>query len=196
MEEPTPVPIAVVAEVAPPEMIGPLATTEMVTRKVVEPVAEPLPTVAEQPPAPTQPMLLPLTLCAAIAGEQAMGSDIPALLRAHDATQEDVTFSSRHWAGLIAKETRRDKFDTLEAYDDAYVAALEKARGRAITVDEYAQLEVGMVRGEAHVPLSATGLPPEGLFRILRVWGRKIMNDRKLNAEADEALAKTRRNLD
>ncbi len=191
--EAEPVPIAVVAaDVAPPAMIGPLATTEMGAIKV-EPAAEPLPTV-ESPPAPAQPTLLPIAICAAIAAEKAMGSDMLALLRAHDVTQEDVTFSARHWANSIAVDTRRDKFDRLEAYDDAYVAGLEKARGRAISVDEYAQLAVGMERGEANMPLSATGLPPDGLFRILRVWGRKTMKDRELDAAANAAEARVRRN--
>jgi hypothetical protein len=124
-----------------------------------------------------------------------MKKDISGVLRAFDATQDELASSARHWANVIAAETRRDEFALQEGYDDAYVAALEKARGRVIDADEYARISIGMERGDALPALSALGLPRDALFPIERVFMRRTMRDSALDAEIDKALARARRSM-
>jgi hypothetical protein len=121
-----------------------------------------------------------------------MKRDITARLREHDATQSDLASSQRHWAEVIEKETNRDDFTKQDEHDEAYVAALEKARGRNIDVDEYARISAGMERGAADAALSAAGLPRQALFPVERVWMRRVMLDSTLEADVRRALARAR----
>ena len=173
----------------PPEPVAPT----VVAPAPEPPPAEETPPAAPPPPPPREP--IPLELCAAIAAEQAMTNEAAAVLQAHRTTEDDFTFSARHWADLMGAESRRGDFDRVEAYDDVYVAALEKARGKPISVDEYAQIAVGMERGGGERALAAIGLPRDALFRIDRVWMRKSMSDTKLDADVQAALGRARRSM-
>jgi hypothetical protein len=141
--------------VAPPPMIGPLATPEMVAAAdrpppapadpppALMPVVEVLAAPAESPlPLSTHP----LERCAAIAASVARRrAEKGAILERHQLTEEVWSRLEEHWAGAIERELGRGKSAMLNAFDTAYVAQLEAERG-IVTVEEYAQLAVAAER--------------------------------------------------
>ncbi len=194
-DEPPPRVVVDVGDVAPPPMIGPI---------VVEKSAEPQQNVApneapasaeETPEAPeeTPPTeILPVQRCATIAGLHDMADDPQALLEREGVSRETLDLSLEQWTQCIAVDTQRDDFALLAIYDEAYVAALEKARG-PISVDEYASLSVAIERGTGASIVQELDLPPGALFRIERIWMRKTMKDSELDAAVTRAIAQARR---
>lgn len=130
--------------------------------------------------------------CAAIAASLARRrADAANILKEHKLLERDYVALDKHWAEEIRDETSRGKTALLRAYDEAYVAQLERERG-PILVDEYARLAVASERGRAADVLSELSLPRGALVRIERVWVTKLADDPELAAKARKAIEAAR----
>jgi hypothetical protein len=187
---------------APPPLIGPLATPEMVTRAEPPPPPEPTPApsarVPETPDAPTPaeapapPAVYPLERCAAIAASIARSKDEKAaILERHQLTDERWSAVEAHWKAAIQDEIGRGKSGLLSAFDAAYVEQLEAERG-VVTVDEHARLVVSAERGAEGKTLEALDLPRGAMPRISRVWQKKIARSPVLARQVNVAVRRAR----
>jgi hypothetical protein len=178
-------------------MIGPLATPEMVAKDLAAAEAPAPETRANGPEQPAlagepEPPIPPCSVerCGAIAARIARRpEDLGAILEAEKLTPE--TWESTHAERLqeIQAEVGRGKRKLLSAYDAAYVAALEEARG-PITPGEYARLVISAERGSSEATLAELGLPEEAMMRIRRVWLERTVKDAKLGAAVRAAMRK------
>jgi hypothetical protein len=89
------------------------------------------------------------------------------------------------------QERKRGKSAFRDAYDDAYIAQIERGRG-PIQLEEYARLEVAIERCNAAPTLADLRLPRAALMRLQRVWLRKIMADASLITRLQQAVAAAR----
>jgi hypothetical protein len=185
------------ADIAPPPMIGPLAKGEVPSAP-----AEASPPKAEQaapvpgpkPPEPEEPPVdLTIEKTATIAAELAEGKTERArILEAHGVREGAWKASETRWDQALEEEQGRGKSALRGAYDVAYTARVEKFRG-PITLDEYAQIMVGLERGRANGVLDALKIQRPALMPIVRVWAKKVARDAKLGAEAAKALREAKR---
>jgi hypothetical protein len=196
--EPVPPVIAAIAlePVAPPAMIGPLATLEMAETKAVpaegniEP-ATPIAPVAAQPEA-LHLEAFSIERCAATAASMARrNEDRAQILEENELTPNTWDALVKHWTEEIRKETKRGKTALLETYDHAYVARLEEERG-PVRVEDYAQLMVAGERSNAEEALAELTLPRGAMLRIQRVWVRRMVADAALRARVREAMEAAR----
>ena len=182
-EKPGPLP-------APPPMIGPLATAEMVAKSesgeaetgviaIDDAVREAL---DQAKPIEAEPLPLekyPLERCAAIAASIARRKGE----RGRILDEEGLTLAlweelDAHWLATIDAEVDQGGKKMLSAYDEAYVGRLEKERG-PITADEYAGLLLAGERRNGAAELRRLGLPEGVMMRIRRVWmGRSVKGGR------------------
>jgi len=173
-------------------MIGPLAKVELPEPETAEPPkATSIPLAAPAAPLPKQELPLdkyPIERCAAIAARIVHRRvNTPNILEEHELTPDTWAALEKHWTSALRVESERGKTALLSAYDSAYVAALEDARG-PILVDEYAKIVVGAERGKAAEALAALDLPRGAGIRIERVWLKKTGDDTALAAEARRAV--------
>lgn len=117
-----------------------------------------------------------------------------AILVAHgfpDALWRDV---DSRWRAAIAKEAEGGQSQVLTRYDTAYIAAQERFRD-PIGVAEYAEILLGVERGEVGLVLGQLKLRLSDLMRLQRVWTKKLAADAQLASElaATLAAARTRR---
>ena len=195
-------PIAAVAE--PPPMIGPLATPEMYSASLPEPVDAPALPTEPAPPAPepastgapvVSPLprdAYPLERCAAIAASTARTRPETArILDEHELTQDRWEELDRHWTQHVRAQAGRGRSTPLKAYDEAYVAQLEKERG-PIRPEEYARLVVAIERGGADEELARLSLPRGALLRLQRVWLQRTATDPELGKAVRRAVDEAR----
>ncbi|APR83168.1 D-alanyl-D-alanine carboxypeptidase [Minicystis rosea] len=184
---------------APPPMIGPLATPEMVAPAAPEGEAgapgETAPASPEEeatPPLPKEPELplehFTLERCAAIAASIARTKkEIDRILEEQDLAPDVWQKLDRHWTEHVRAQAGRGRTTPLKDYDAAYVAQLEKERG-PIRVEEYARLVVAMERGAADEALAALSLPRGALLRLQRVWLARTSTDPELGKATRNAI--------
>ena len=169
------------APMKPALPFGPTASTP--------PAASPPPSAgadAEPPPD------ISVELCAAIAAEIDGGQVAAAeILKREKLSAEAWAAAERRWASSIEEERRRGKSALQDAFDDAYVAQIERGRG-PIQPEELARLEVGIERSEIGPTLSELRLPRAALMRVQRVWLRKIMADPGLATKVRRATSAAR----
>lgn len=135
---------------------------------------------------------IPVELCAAIAAEIDAGQAGAAqILERHKLSPEAWAAAERRWSSAIDEERRRGKSAVQDAFDEAYVAQIERDRG-PIQVEEIARLEIGIERSDLPATLGALRLPRGALMRIKRVWLRKRMADAALAAKLRRATAEAR----
>jgi hypothetical protein len=183
----------------PPPLIGPLATPEMVVPEEPPPAEPPAePAAAEPPPSPPAPAppqdpglplaKYPIERCAAIAASIARTKPRSAeILKEHELARADWEALSKHWQDAIRAESGRGKSKLMDAYDDAYVAQLEKERG-PIQPEEYARIVVAGERGGTEATLTELGLPPTVILRLSRVWLRRTSADPELGKSTQAAI--------
>jgi hypothetical protein len=192
---------------APPPMLGPLATPEMLAAP--EPTAPAAPAAPAPPAAPAASAALaaapapaledaapalpldrfPLAACARIAASIARRRpEAAAILAEHELASGVWPLLEKHWAAALAEEAQRGKSALLRAYDEAYVARLEEERG-AITPREYARLIIAVERGRADVVLGELSLPRGAILRIQRVWLNRFAADAAFNKSVRAAMA-------
>jgi hypothetical protein len=185
---------------APPPMIGPLATPEMLERREPAPPSEKAPPpppapepTPEEPAAPPPPLaVFPLERCAAIAASIARRMEEKArILERHDLAGSTWNALEAHWQAAIRQETARGKQALLRSYDEAYVGQLEQERG-PITVGEYAKLSAASERGTEHEVLAELDLPPAALLRLQRIWLKRTALTPALAQALRAALAAAR----
>jgi hypothetical protein len=114
-----------------------------------------------------------------------------AILAAHgfpDALWRDV---DSRWRAAIAKEAEGGQSQILTRYDTAYIAAQERFRD-PIGVAEYAQILLGVERGEVGLVLGHLKLRLSDLMRLQRVWTKKLAADAQLASELAATLAAAR----
>jgi hypothetical protein len=195
-------------DIQPPPMVGPIAGHS------AEPPPEPAEPLSAAPerrtPEPTstahtgivvveitapQPLPLqdyPLERCAGIAARAALRSGPPAERLKPEGLEPPLWERlDAHYREEIQKETARGKSKLLKAYDAAYVAALEGARG-PITVEEHARLVVAAERGETKEAAERLGLPAEAPMRIQRIWMKRVATDAQLAVRVRKAIAAER----
>jgi hypothetical protein len=183
VERPGPLP-------APPLMIGPLATAEMVGKgespeaetgiaAIGEAERDTLDLAKPIEPQPLPVERYPLERCAAIAASIARRKgDRARILEEEGLTAAVWEELDAHWLAAIDVEVDGGGKKMLAAYDEAYVGRLEKERG-AITADEYAGLLLAGERRNGAAELKRLGLPEGVMMRIRRVWmGRNVKGGR------------------
>lgn len=173
-EKPGPLP-------APPPMIGPLATAEIAEKSESSEAKTSIAAIDDvdrseldqAKPMEPEPLPLekyPLERCAAIAASIARRKGD----RARILDDEGLTLAlweelDAHWLAAIDAEVDQGGKRMLSAYDEAYVAQLEKERG-PITPDEFAGLLLAGERRNGAAELKRLGLPEGVMMRIRRVW--------------------------
>lgn len=171
---PTEPPPPIEPAAVPPEMLGPIPVVA-VESKVLDDDVLPLDAY-------------PIDRCARIAARLARRpEDAHAILDAEEVAEGRWSALHAHWLGAIKAESGRGKKALLSAYDDAYVAELEKERG-PIDAAEYARLVVSVERGGAEPTLREMGLPLGAMTRIRRVWLARIVKDGKVAAGVRAAM--------
>ncbi|MCC6558863.1 MAG: DUF2169 domain-containing protein [Polyangiaceae bacterium] len=135
----------------------------------------------------------PIERCAAIAARLAHGKEERAsILEAERLSPDRWTRLHRHWLDHVRAAEERGQMGPSALYDDAYVAALEAARG-PMTPDEYARLLVATERGRRDEALAALDLPKSAFLRVQRVWLRRTATDAELGKAARQAIDAARR---
>lgn len=129
--------------------------------------------------------------CAEIAAEIGEGRAArAAALAAHGVSEARFREAERRWNDVIARETGRGRRSARNAYDDAYVLAWEKLRGR-LTLLEYARLTVAARRGRLLPELDALGIRGTVWMRLQRVWKRRLADDPDSAAALRQLIAAT-----
>lgn len=200
----TPAPIDVESaqkdDVAPPPMIGPLATAEMVanTKAPVakEEALKPEPPTPPSPPAPVEkewsPSDFPLERCAAVTASIARRkADKAKILEQQEISADQWAAIEKHWADAIRDETKRRKKTLLDRFDTAYVEQLEKERGR-IEVEDYAKLMVAVERGTTADELERLEFPQGALMHIERIWMKRMVKEQGLGDRIGEIMGQVR----
>lgn len=183
---------------APPPMIGPLATPCMVTQSKaleIESALAPLaPQAAALPATPPEPTIddYPIERCARIAARLACnpnGADD--VLRAEDIDATGWQIVHEHWQGAIRAKVERRNKELLVHYDRAYVSEIEAQRG-PVAVDDYARIAEAAERSAQAEVLAMRELPEPVWPYIHRVWIDRMIKDPSLAAQVRHAIA-TRR---
>ncbi|TKD02445.1 DUF2169 family type VI secretion system accessory protein [Polyangium fumosum] len=179
---------------APPPMIGPLATAEMVQAKLEEKAGEAKETASagEKEAAPVEVeeegVDLSIEETAAIAAEIAEGKvERATVLEARELSERAWKKNVARWDEAMEEEQGRGRNALRGAYDAAYVERVEGFRG-VITVEEYARILVGMERGRVEGVLDAMGIQRAALMPIVRVWARKVARDGNLAVKSMRAV--------
>jgi hypothetical protein len=165
----------------------PIAAPPREVAAVEEPAPPSPPPAPAPPPRPT--VVSSIEHCATVAGRLAsLRADRAAVLKAEDLTPELWASHHERWLLAIDDELNRGKKKLLSAYDAAYVAALEEARG-PIAAGEYARLAIAVERGKVQAALVELDLPGDAMMRIQRVWLARMVKDPR---KAVEVRAATR----
>lgn len=157
------------------------------------------------PPAePTEPSLpeLPAPLpdgrelsverCAAVAAELSeQRSSRAKVLAAHGLSEARFAESERRWSSAIEQELDKGERALRDAYDEAYVAAWEKIRGR-LTPAAYAGLTVAAESGELPSALRAASMRRAVWMRIQRAYTKRLKSEPELAAAVEQALSAAR----
>jgi len=110
------------------------------------------------------------------------------VLRGHGLSEAAWASVEARWTAAIVKEVDVGRTALLEAFDTAYVARVEAARG-PISPRDLARLIAGGSR-KAPAVLPGAALPRTGLMRVKRAGVRRLAGDAKLAAAVQEALAR------
>jgi hypothetical protein len=97
--------------------------------------------------------------------------------------------ADKHWRRAMDHETRRGLRGLRERFDDAYVAAWDKAHPGRFALGHYARLAHAEQQGLLSVELSDQGLTPNLGMRLRRVWRRRISQNDALREQLDRELA-------
>jgi hypothetical protein len=181
---PAPLPAIEIPAVAPPPMIGPLATAEPAPESVGAadtlappppevPIEEPLPRPAPELDQGRYPVDRGAAIAASLARRPAEEKEI---LENNDLDDGSWKQLSRSFREAIAEETGRGRTALLDRWDASYVAQLEQERG-PIKPEEYARIVVAQERGSADAALAELSLPTTALMPVTRVWIGKIAAD-------------------
>jgi hypothetical protein len=128
--------------------------------------------------------------CATIAAEIAeKRSPRDQVLEARGLTLEAWTSIEAHWATAIAAETKRSGSKLADAYDAAYVAAIESFRG-PVTAEEYGRLLQTMKAGKVNQALDELHIQRAAMPRLMRVWSKRLAEDPQLLRKVQSASAK------
>lgn len=158
----------------PPAMLGPIAAASGSPG-----AGAPAGRAEAEEPAQAAPAELTLEDCAAIAADiDREPAERPRILKERGLDEAAWVAQERRWAEAIEEETLRDEATLLERYDEAYAAALERARG-PLKPEEHARLLSGPRRA-GPPPLEGLDLPQSGIARLRRVSARRIARDRAL----------------
>lgn len=173
------------AEPPPPPMTPP-ANVEPPARLDVAPPPPPEP--PPRPP-PADPETIDLATCAAIAADLAR----PSVDRAEVLAERGLDDASwarvdRRWKQAIDQDARKGSTALLEAYDDAFLAALARRTDRSIGVAEYARITLSQKRGDLADVLEELSFPRIELLRLTRVWTRRTKADPALAGELKAAV--------
>jgi hypothetical protein len=177
--------------IQPPPIQPPLVQPSLVQPPAVQPpVAQP---PIAQPPLVQPSLNLTLERCAAISAElgdrRTPRADV---LRQNNLTESTWAASERHWTNTLAKEAELGEKELLQAFDAAYVAALEKLRG-PIRLEDYARLTVASERGSLRAVLEELTIQRSALMRIERVWAKRLAEDPSLLRKTAEAVEAERK---
>ncbi|MFS8068877.1 MAG: hypothetical protein ACMG6S_21160, partial [Byssovorax sp.] len=128
--------------------------------------------------------------CAAIAAEIAeKRSPRDEILQARGITLEAWTTIEDHWAKAIAAEAKRNASKLTDAYDAAYVAAVESFRG-PVTAEEYGRLLQAMKAGKVNQALDDLQIQRAAMPRLMRVWTKRLAEDPQLLRKVQGASGK------
>jgi hypothetical protein len=120
------------------------------------------------------------------------GADRAAVLRAHLLTEPAWALVDQQWKKAMAREAEQGSTEIADIFDDAFVAAQERAR-RPIGVSEYARLQVAVERGAVGRVLADLELELSDLVRLQRVWSRRLAASPGLAAEVARAVDEARK---
>jgi hypothetical protein len=185
-------------EVAPPPMIGPLASIDTPVRPTTKPTAPAKMEAEREAPGPHRqiapiekkpgPEDFSLERCAALTARIARRkSDKARMLEEEKLSPEYWTAVEKHWSTAIQDETKKGKKTLLDRFDTAYVDQIEKERG-LIDVREYAKLTVAAERGALDEVLEELQLPRGAVMRIERVWVKRFAKEPELAAKVEAAM--------
>lgn len=184
-----PPPLLAPDPVAPPPLLGAVPPPPV----ALPPPAPPPPAAPLAPPPPAPPAgtpppdPIPLERFAAVSADLARRRPLAEVLAARGVSAEAWGAAEKKWKGASAAPAQR------EAYDLAFVAALEEGRAEGpFTVADYARILVGVERGRLPALAAAYGVPPPDVMRVQRVWLKRIAADAALGAEAQAAIAEQR----
>jgi hypothetical protein len=190
-----------------PPMMGPLVGAKpfenqaVVTTTVSETRAEANPSatddVSVMPTSLPEPELddieLTLEQVATVAAELAEGKTSRAkVFETHGLRERSWRKNEKRWSEAIEAQSARGTHAMQAAYDAVYVARVEAFRG-PIELQEYAQIVVGLERGNAPEVLAALKIQRPALMPIVRLWTRKVAKDMKLGDAANDVLRALRR---
>jgi hypothetical protein len=147
---------------------------------------------ATEPALPLE--VYPVERCAGIAASMHCRPD--AAVTILEALTIEPTLWARlkaYWDEAIDREIKRGKADLVQAYDEAYVAQLERERGE-ITVEEYVSLKVAAARGTRAGTLAELRVPEQAVMSIERLWLVKIVDNGNLRRRVRRALDQRRSN--
>lgn len=147
------------------------------------------------PPTSPEPVVRPedfpverfASVSAELAEQRAPRAEV---LRAHGLSERAWSAVERHFRAALDKDARSSG-RLCAVHDTAYVAAVEGFRG-PITLPEFAQIAVGLERGEANEALAALKIHRAALMPIVRVWTKKTASDWKLSEQLRTLLEKRR----
>ena len=129
---------------------------------------------------PSEPEGVSIDLCATIAAEIAeKRAPLDEVLTARGLTLEAWTATEDHWAKAIAAEAKVRAGKLADAYDVAYVAAVESFRG-PVTAEEYGSLLQAMKAGKVNQSLDDLHIQRAAMPRLMRVWTKKLAEDPQL----------------
>lgn len=117
--------------------------------------------------------------CAAIAAACALRpADTLVILEQHGLSEDDWDELEHRWSSVLKKDAAEARTDRLDAYDQAYVAQIEKERG-PITPEAYARLALAHQRDRDALTraLRELGLPWGASQRIQRVFEERMKKD-------------------
>ena len=131
-------------------------------------------------PAALEPDGVAIDQCAAIAAEIAeKRAPRDEVLAARGLTSEAWSAIEERWASEIAAEAKLRTSKLTDAYDAAYVAAIESFRG-PVTAEEYGSLLHAMKAGKVNQSLDDLHIQRAAMPRLMRVWSKRMAEDPQL----------------
>lgn len=188
--------------VAPPALLGPLATPAPAPAPPPVPALDTVPyfvplaatTPAPAVPAAPEPRVPPLDpgdfpieryagLAAALAEQRTPRED---LLGAEHLDEPAWSAIEKHWSEAIKRDGKQAAGKLRRTYDATYVTTVEGFRG-PIMPAEYAQLALAGERGQADEVLDELRIQRAARMSVIRVWTKRLAADGRLRAEVSAA---------
>jgi hypothetical protein len=147
---------------------------------------------APEPPPPLDPATFPIERCAALSAELAEGATArDELLRRAELDEPSWKAVEAHWRSAIEADGRHGSARLRDAYDAAYVEAVERFRG-PIGLEEYARIVIGLEQGRAAMVLEELRIHKQALLPVVRLWTKKNARDARLSMKAIEVIRAAR----